>query len=668
MQVRFSRLSELNVSSLAFFAMLLVVTAIYWTGLNSPFILDDYENLTGIGSHEHLGVWRDMLLFALNHGASPTGRPVSLASFYINDWAWEGATPFSFKYTNLMIHLLNGVLVFWLSVQLAYKTRLPNNTANILALCAATLWMLHPMQVNTVLYVIQRMTELGALFTLTGLLCYLQGRSALIHKPLYGWLWFIFGTGISLLLAVFSKENGALLVVYILAIEYFLIRPQENQPPPSLNKALLVMAWLPFTLLAYFLLFVVTPPENYANRPFSLGERLLTETRVVWDYIGNILLPNWKGNSLFHDDFVLSTGWLTPLSTLPAALGIVALAVSAFLLRKKQPVAAFAIAWFFGGHLMESTTIALEIYFEHRNYLPLFGFAFAIPYYLIKASQQFGKVRWLLRVTFGLYLLLLSGITLHYAQLWTKPPEMVISWLEEHPHSQRTLELLDTMLGEHMPPAERSKLLAELKQASINSNTASYLILKQLVQECTVGTLQPEKLQSALSELESAGFVSVAAELYANLISEWIDQQCGQNIDAATIQAFSTELQNIPQLQQGYMPYLLEYWQAQIQLSEGNLGETMRHMEAAYALRPDVDLLLLQTTYLSSAGLVNEAMEKLAHAEQDLCTNWRQCLILKARRPDIDNMRVLLEQKLLKEAKVTPHEQVLPVDHIARQK
>jgi tetratricopeptide (TPR) repeat protein len=656
--------------AIALFCMTLLVTMIlYWQGLNSPFVLDDQPNLVGMGQYHQLGFWRDLLLLVLNSNTGPTGRPISMASFYINDLSWQGANPADFKYTNLMLHLLNGILLYWLSHKLASRIKLTDRTRNLLTVSATALWLLHPMQVNTVLYVVQRMTELSVLFTLAGLLCYLQGRKHFTRHPVKGWLWLLLGVGSNLVLATLSKENGVLLAAYILVIEYFLIRPLESKSPPSLNKGLLVIAWLPLAWLAYFLLFVVTPSQNYANRPFTLTERLLTEPRVLWDYINNILLPGWSGNSLFHDDFTLSTSWLAPFTTLPALLALMALVASLFLLRKRQPVAAFAIAWFIGGHLLESTSVALEIYFEHRNYLPLYGFAFAIPYYLLTASQHLPNTKYLnlTPAALAIYLLTLASITLHHVQLWTKPPEMVISWLEAHPHSQRTLEMLDTLIGEHLPPGQRDKLHAELKQASVDTHTSSYLVIKDLIQECKTGTLSPQKLQQAIAELQTAGFVDAASELYANLVSEWETQRCGQQISANDMQDFSSRLQKIPHLQRDHMPYLLEYWQAQIQLTQGNLEQTMRHLEAAYALSPDVDLVLLQANYLSSAGLLHEAMGKLQQAEHDLCRNWRQCLILEARRPDIDNMRVLLEQKLLKEAKVTPHEQVLPVDHFARQ-
>ncbi|QTR53485.1 hypothetical protein [Thiothrix unzii] len=662
-----SNLTTSKLLAIALFALLAITLFLYSSGLHSPFILDDTPNLSSMGQHERLGIWHDLALYILNSNTGPTGRPISLASFYINDSSWSGAVAADFKYTNLMLHLLNGVLLFWLSMKLAALTSLTDKAKAGLAFGATALWLLHPMQVNTVLYVVQRMTELSALFTLTGLLFYLHGRKQLATSPVKAWASLVLGVGCSLLLAMLSKENGILLVVYILVVEYFLLRPLNASAAPGLIKPLLLMVWLPFAALAFFLLFVVTQTKNYAERPFTLEERLLSETRVLWDYIANILLPRLNGNTLFHDDFVTSTSWLTPHTTLPAVLGIILLILIPFLIRKSQPVTAFAIAWFLGGHLLESTTIALELYFEHRNYLPLYGFAFAIAYYLLLGIQHLPKLQMVFKATFVVYLLLLAGITFHNAQRWTNPTEMALSWLEQHPRSQRTLEMVESLVGEHLAPEVRQNLQTQLKQSSLDSNTSSYLIIKKLIDECQTASITPQHLETALTELQTAGYVDVASELYANLAAQWTEHQCQQQLTANNMLKFSHDLQQIAGLQKGHMPYLLAYWQAQIQLTQGNLEETMQHMEAAYALRPDVDLMLLQATYLASAGLVEQAINKLAQAEHDLCNHWRSCLILKVRQPDIDNMKAVLEQRLQQEIKVTKHEQAKLVDYPARQ-
>lgn len=73
------------------YTILIIVYFIYWNGLDSAFILDDIVNLSNIGQYQYLGKWNDFLIFLLNGDSGPTGRPISLASFYLNDNVWAGA-------------------------------------------------------------------------------------------------------------------------------------------------------------------------------------------------------------------------------------------------------------------------------------------------------------------------------------------------------------------------------------------------------------------------------------------------------------------------------------------------------------------------------------------------------------------------------------------------
>lgn len=631
----------------AFLILLLLTAGIYWQGLDSPFIFDDVPNLSPMGKYQYLGFWHDVGLFLLQGDSGPTGRPISLASFYLNANAWESASAFNFKLTNAAIHLINGILIFWLSLRLTRLIILPDTFRVWCSLATTAIWLLHPIQINTVLFVIQRMTELSTLFTLIGLHSYLYARQPIADSKYSGALWLILGMGGSLLLALLSKENGILLVVYVLVIEYFLLRPFHGSVSPRMTRSLWLMAWLPFFLLLAYLLMTGWQHSASTARAFSVMERLLSESRVLWSYLGQIFLPSLQGTSLFHDDFQISRGLFAPVTTFLAVLGIFMLLGVMVFMRRSQPVLAFAIAWFLGGHLLESTTILLELYFEHRNYLPLYGIAFAIVYYVAISLQRFNKLRGILLASLSLYTVLLAGITLHSAQQWADPLNMVIGWLEQHPRSQRTLETLDVLIGEHINPNTRQQLLKELEQAGQQQNTSSYLKLKPLLQACQAGTLTPAQLNQTLVALPNSGFVASAPKVYADLVDQWLTNQCG-HVEATDMLNFSKALLAIPDLQQGDMPYLLHYWQAQIQVKQGNLDATIQHLETAYAMKPDIDNLLLQASYLSSAGLYPAARDKIETAPSTLCTTWRQCWIVALRQQDLDNMTSVLAKQLQK--------------------
>ena len=193
-----------------FFALLLLCSSIYWKGLKGGFIFDDFVNLQELGTYGTIDNFDKFRAFVTNGFSGPTGRPVSLASFLIDDYTWPTQAPL-FKYTNLMIHLLNATLLFWATLLLLKNYQYEEKKATWIALVSFGLWLLHPYFVSTTLYVVQRMAQLTTLFSLVGIIGYLKARCYVTEKPIFSYFFMAFILGISTLLATFSKENGALL-------------------------------------------------------------------------------------------------------------------------------------------------------------------------------------------------------------------------------------------------------------------------------------------------------------------------------------------------------------------------------------------------------------------------------------------------------------------------
>ncbi len=421
-----------------FFLILLSTVWIYWKGLQGAFIFDDVPNLDnlkniGQGSHQ----FTEFIRFITEGIASRLGRPISLLSFALQAQlgtlqAWD------FKYVNLMIHLLNGCLIFWLLLYITRIIELPEKRGYLLTLLVTLVWLLHPLQVSTVLYVIQRMTELSALFTLMGLLIYVRSRyrfsQNLISSTSF-WIWISIAIAFGGILATLSKENGVLLVLYVLVLEITLLRRLPKPRYWHLWSSLFL--YLPLIILAgYFILTWNSLMSAYQIRDFTLGERLLTETRILSDYLFKILIPIPHSYGLFHDDYLVSRSLFTPISTVFAVSFVILMFIAAFISRIKYPVFAFAVLWFLAGHILESSFIGLVLYFEHRNYLPILGVIFAIIYaifWLIDRMQVLKKIGILLGI---IYLLLIIIATKLETDLWSKPLVQVTIWAENHPESR----------------------------------------------------------------------------------------------------------------------------------------------------------------------------------------------------------------------------------------
>ncbi len=374
----------------AFIAGALLV-AIYWAGLHGGFFFDDWPSILVPEGVRMESLSLEAIHQALVSGGSgPSGRPVAQLSFALNHY-FSGFDAFAFKASNLAIHLACGFLVFSLALRLltaAAPTARPSNRL-IAAGAVTALWLLHPVQLLPVLHVVQRMTSLAAHFLLAALLFHIHGRE---RGGRAGAACLVLAWGLLWPLSFLSKETGVLFPVFALAWELILRRASCGKLDRFARSLLVVSGLFAVAGLAYLL----SPSaqwlwSGYDLRAFSLVERLLTEGRILWFYLGLILAPRLEAFGLYHDDIALSTGLFTPWSTLPALLGLAGLVWLAWRVRTRAPLVAFGIAWFLIGHALESTVLPLEIAHEHRNYVPLLGVLLVAAWALLRALEGKGS-------------------------------------------------------------------------------------------------------------------------------------------------------------------------------------------------------------------------------------------------------------------------------------
>lgn len=389
--------------ALAFCLASLVATCVvYWPGLSGGFALDDYTNIV---QNAALRVdtlsWDELSRAAFSFKAGPTMRPVSMLSFALNAYFFGGEAE-SFKVVNLAIHLLNGLLVFILLLQMlqAYRRHLApslqEHGVEWLALVTGTLWLVHPLNLMPVLYVVQRESSLSSLFVLAGCNAYIWARTQRLAGQGGAWaLWVM--VPLCTLVATVCKESGALLPVYTLIIELFIFRFRGADGRRDRQALLfyLPMLVLPLCAAALWILASHGAPLDYSHRDFTLSERLMSETRILWLYIGWTYFPDLRSMGLYHDDIAVSHGLLQPATTLWAIAGLIVLAAVCLRCWRRYPLAVMGIAWFLGGQLMESTVFPLELAYEHRCYLPDLGLMLAATsvVFPLAADSRFRRPR-----------------------------------------------------------------------------------------------------------------------------------------------------------------------------------------------------------------------------------------------------------------------------------
>lgn len=446
-------------------AAIIAVTALaYIPGLSGQFIFDDLGNFENLDDWAAGNIgWQQTIM---DHPAGPLGRPLAMATFLANT-AVSGVDPFAFKLTNLILHLVIGVLLF--AIMRRLTTREPNLAprAELAALAITAIWLLHPLMVGTVLYAVQRMAMLAALFMLLAVLSYLHGRSLLESGHIRrGAAWIFTAVPIFTLFGALSKENALLAPLVCAAIELTFFREKHcNTKRPAAAKFFLVLCGLVFLLIPATL-WVVKPDfylESFQNRPFTLVERLLTQGRVLFDYVGQLLLPRGSQMSLFRDDYTVSTDLLTPWTTLVAWVGWVSVMSGAWLAKNAVPGVIAGLAIFLIGHAMESSIFPLLIYFEHRNYFPAIGLFLAVASIVCWLYDRLRhRIKQPARAGIAAMvsiILVLSATTFVRAMTWSSNETLLWQSLDNYPDSRTSRIAIAELEMNRNPPNVASALV-----------------------------------------------------------------------------------------------------------------------------------------------------------------------------------------------------------------
>ncbi|MCH2173089.1 tetratricopeptide repeat protein [Myxococcota bacterium] len=371
---------------------------LYESILEAPFTFDDYFTIV----HQPAVRWYQIDLETLyNTVVVPYNqRPVANITFGLNYWFGQYEV-FGYHAVNVAVHFANSLLVYaFVTATLQRWRSLPNQSGpafdptsmRTTALFAALLFAAHPLQVQSVTYVIQRMNSLSTFFYLSALLLYIRGREkppgSARHIPYAGAV-------VSGLLALGCKQNAITLPVAVWLYEAFFFRDLDR----AWMKRSAVRLAVPLVLVggAIYYVLVYGPDLGYARRDFTLGERLLTQPRVVVQYLLLILLPD-PSRMTIAQHVIPSTSLFTPPTTAGSMFVLLLLLAWAIPLARRWRIFSFSILWFFLHLVVESSILPLEMMFDHRTYLPLAGvvlapaFAFATGRELFPRSAVVGAV------------------------------------------------------------------------------------------------------------------------------------------------------------------------------------------------------------------------------------------------------------------------------------
>lgn len=399
-----TRSSDLFMSPLLHIFIIICATLlVYSNTLQVPFVLDDFIYVTnGSPQAPLLSIFDSAEL--MRSTDLPDGgklgllnRRVGFMTFALN-YRLHGLTVTGYHLTNISIHALAAILVYLLIVRCwqtpfmvscftsdeAYRERL----SRLMALAAAALFAVHPVQTQAVTYIVQRFASLATLLYLLALYAYLTAalrRERLSAVACYS------AALIAAILAMFTKEISFTLPIIMLLADLLLLRRPLRSTAAAIIPFLLTMAIIPYNLLKAKHL-VAAAASLHDSMTLLAGKATLsrhdyfvTELRVIVTYIRLLLFPVDQNLDYDYPEF---TSIFTPQVFLSVLLLATLAAAALYLLRKStkncspssamQRLIAFGICWFFITLSVESSIQPIEsVIYEHRLYLPSFGFLLA---------------------------------------------------------------------------------------------------------------------------------------------------------------------------------------------------------------------------------------------------------------------------------------------------
>jgi hypothetical protein len=610
---------------LAFIALLALAWVVYLPGLSGGFLFDDWANLPALGAYgpvdDLVTFWR----YITSGGADFTGRPIALASFLLDAQDWP-TDAYPFKRDSVILHLVNSVLLLLLLRSLGrVAVRRDQHGAeassklariDIAAVLGAGMWLLHPFFVSTTLYAVQREAMLPATFILLGLIGYTRGRTRLVEGKPRGIAIATTSIVFCTILAFFCKANGALLPLLAWVLEAFYLHERE---PLRLGEGAWKFRWMKLIALKVPAILVIgtliaigvhgfmqgAPVE----RDWSIGQRLMTEARVVVDYLHLLWIPRPFSNGLFNDSVVVSRGFLSPPSTLICIAILVAVAGLVITLRHRFPVLVVSVLFFFFAHLIESTVVPLELYFEHRNYVPALLLFWPLGHWLSGAWVGNEGILILVRRVLSVGIpLLLASLTMLRASLWGNVTDQAGVWAEKNPDSPRaqTFAARSAIRLGH-PNVAIERIEALLTRHPVDTQAAAALIDAQ----CSIGTVDLRSIRLMRDALESDRQVGLAfAWLSDKLDRLGSGSRSCAGLDVTVVESlidsYAITLRHI----RGRLAEV-HHLRGRVQLVKGDGPAALEEFDVALKTLPSTAKALQQSSLLAVAGYPALAIEHL---------------------------------------------------------
>ena len=473
---------ELHLSScrknvFAIVIIFIIILAIYSNTFHASWHFDDEPNiLDNKPLHLNKLNWQNIekTFFASIINDDKIRRPIACFSFALNYYFGKDNV-FGYHFVNLSIHFLASIFLFlfiYHSLNLPLLKAKYGPNSYFIALLATILWTINPIQTQAITYIVQRMASMAGMFYIMSMYFYLKGRTSTNRLSMLSHYFFCF---IAAILAFGSKENAAMLPISIFLFDLFIIQGLTKENIKKNSLILLILMLIPLSLAL-----ILKGPSmfttkylfsGYEQRGFTLFERLLTEPRIIIYYITLLLYPMPDRLCIMHDISV-SHSLINPPTTIIAIFTILIILILAIMKSKKWPFVSCCIIFFFLNHIIESTIFALELIFEHRNYIPSMLFFVPIAILIVREIQFFSYKK-LMQIAISIFVILVligqghSSFMRNF--IWKTEEGLWLDAIDKYPNMSRSHHNLGRYyadIGENEKAMIEYKIALNLKRGS----------------------------------------------------------------------------------------------------------------------------------------------------------------------------------------------------------
>lgn len=463
------------------FAAFFAVLEIYWPAVNGPFVFDDeYLSFLDPGF--------------LENGLTRIGffqRPLLTASYWMN-LRFSGPEPFSFHLTNIFLHFLNGLLVYLIVRKVL---ELAGSKNDLVSAFAAALFLVHPVQTESVAYVAGRSETMSVLLLLGSFALFLYTRRNGI-----GW---VAAAGVTLLFgaAFLTKEHAAVLPGLLILTDVFW---NQNGAVDAVKRNWRLYAPI-FIMGAAGVLFVariIFTADTAGFRVMPWYQYFFTQWRAVWVYI-----------RLFVAPFDLNADYAFPISHSPmehfAVLGLIGLAAVlgvAWFYRKQYPMALYGLLVFLLLLAPTSSVVPIkDTLAERRLYLPFIGLLF-VACDLLRSWKSSRNVQ---VAAMSAVLLVFAYTTYARSAVWGDPVRLWEDTVAKSPHNARAQFQLAVVHYTHERCAEAITHFAKAESLGYKDDTL--YVDWGLAHNCL------KQFDEALAKLRRAALYKDTAHLRAHI-------------------------------------------------------------------------------------------------------------------------------------------------------